>query len=502
MATTAAIVFVKDDVDDIGWWIAHHLAVGFDQLIVIDDHSTDGTWEVVQQAAAIFPVEVQRSQISDNATYAERRSDAYGLAIDFCRNRFDWVICLESDEYVCPESDPDIGTFLSRFDHADGIMLHWSIFGSNGHVTRPTEAPPAAYTRRAALDFADHNLGKSFIRPSIFNGQFIDGCHWTIAPENYLRANGDFFETDTPADWNGARILHYVTRNLTHYTNRLAQLTSSGQTVPDLWSHFNRNEIQDSESARFMEATRAYAARLGRAILDSLYWRMRQDIQENSLSFVPDTPLTVRSHQSVPSPRPLRFASLSTAADETLIYDSKTRRLAFSSSGTDEENQVFLVMEDTLARQENLRIQPNAFLLLPATAADASGPLGAFLTHWIPVHVDDTAAEAEGVALFLPASMQWLARDEHGALSLDGQTPQRLHPAPITPDRSVIARIQPYLALRSHGDTLHDFCAGLDMLRAPHADALACAIAHLPAPKRALLQSKYAGLVPPWLAHS
>ncbi|WP_081775882.1 glycosyltransferase family 2 protein [Asaia platycodi] len=50
MASAAAVLFVQNDADDIGWWMAYHLALGFDALIIIDDHSIDGTWEIIQSA--------------------------------------------------------------------------------------------------------------------------------------------------------------------------------------------------------------------------------------------------------------------------------------------------------------------------------------------------------------------------------------------------------------------------------------------------------------------
>lgn len=504
MASTAAIVFVKNDVDDIGWWMAHHLAVGFDALIVIDDHSTDGTWDVIQNAASILPVEPQRTRPDDKSSYAERRSDAYGLAIESCRNRFDWVICLESDEYVSPESAPDMSSFLSRFDQADGIFLNWSIFGSNGHVTRPTESPTSAYTRRAPLEFADHRPGKTFIRPDCFTGQFIDGCHWAIASERFYRADGTLFDPEAPVNWQGARILHYLTRHLTHYTSRLARLPTPGQATPDLWSHFNRNEVEDLEPRRFLAATREYAARLGRVMLDTFYWRMRKDIQENSLSFMPDTSLSIRSHQSMTSPLPLRFASLVTSAGETLAYDPLSHRLTFLPAGdvTSEGQQVLLVMEHVEARQDDDLSQPNGFLLLPSAIDTAPTAPGAFLTHWVPVHSDACDDDAQAMALFLPASAQWLSRDETGAMALEPTASLRLTPQPVTPAQSILSRIRPFHALRSYGDTLHDFCLGLDLLRAPQADAIACAIAHLPTSKRGLLQTRYPGLIPPWLAQA
>ena len=503
MASAAAVLFVKNDADDIGWWIAYHLAIGFNAVIIYDDHSTDGTWDIIQNAAGLYPVEAHRADRHAGTSHAQRRSNAFAQAMEACRTRFDWVICLDSDEYVYFDDHDDIGRYLDGFADADAIMLNWSVFGSNGHIGRPAQGPIAAYTKRAELDFPDHRAGKTFLRPGAYTGHFVDGCHFTLDPSRHVHADGTAFDPARAASWQGARILHYVTRNLTHYTRRLARL-GAGQSAPDLWSHYNRNDVQDLAAQRFRQATRQVASRLWRSSLEALYWRLQKDIKANSLSFLPETAFTVREHRSLAMPCPLHFATLSTESGETLVYDPETHGLVPSpAASSHEQSRIVLVTE---ASDLSSRASQTGFLLLPP---NDTAPLdsGDCLTRWIPVditagvpaHRDDSFTQQDEQRVTLHADGQVMARMENGQIGFTGGTPLALYACTFTPDTALETRLRPYLALRGHGNSLHDFCTGIDLLRAPQPDAMACALASLSNEARAVLGSRYSGFLPPWM---
>ena len=65
--------------------------------------------------------------------------------------RFEWVGFIDADEFVVIGDNRSIGEFLSEYRTEAGVALHWYMFGSNGHIDRPTAGPVIAeYTRRAA----------------------------------------------------------------------------------------------------------------------------------------------------------------------------------------------------------------------------------------------------------------------------------------------------------------------------------------------------------------
>gem|GEM_PF-2245862 len=497
MASAAAVLFVQNDADDIGWWIAYHIALGFDALIIIDDHSTDGTWEIIHCAAGLYPIEVQRASADEGRSFAERRSEAFGQAIEASRSRFDWIICLESDEYVYLEHENSVGAYLERFANADAITLHWSIFGSNNHVVPTALAPIAAYTRRAPLDFPDHVMGKLFIRPGIVRDHKLDGSNFALGESRHVAASGISFDETSAPSWEGARILHYVARNRVHYTRRLARLPS-GIVAPDLWTHFNRNDEEDFSALRFLPATRHHAARIARAGFERLFWRLRQDIDMLSVSFLPDSVFAVRERRSITTALRLDHTLIENAKGEILSQNPQTGRLYFAPSGSMEPDHlpVFLVTENAELQDHAPDHPQTGFLILPA--GDNPPPETMILTRWLPVRI--TTDSSALCHLVTSENGTGIGQQEDGTLSLhSGQTlPVKLRE--IEPDHRNTEALRSYLALRSKGHSLRDFVLGLDLMHTPQVDALACAIAQLDPEARSALGTRYAGLVPLWLA--
>jgi hypothetical protein len=76
--------------------------------------------------------------------------------------RFRWVGFIDADEFVVVRDGRSIGDFLSEYTRYPAVALHWLMFGSNGHKTRPDGPVIAEYTRRA-VEASKHV--KCFVRP-------------------------------------------------------------------------------------------------------------------------------------------------------------------------------------------------------------------------------------------------------------------------------------------------------------------------------------------------
>lgn len=89
-------------------------ALGFcDEIVVVDDCSTDGTWELLQLRPDV------RAFQNRHTTFAAQRE--YGKA----RARGRWVLILDADETVTPELARAIRDTISRPDAADAYLLPW-----------------------------------------------------------------------------------------------------------------------------------------------------------------------------------------------------------------------------------------------------------------------------------------------------------------------------------------------------------------------------------------
>lgn len=131
--TACVIAIAKNEGRFIREWLAHHLALGFDHILVYDHQSSDQTPALLDAAAATAsvdriawaPPQDQSPQIS-----------AYNDAVRRLRNRYDWLAFLDLDEFlVIRKPDLDLTTYLRSLDADVGAVgVNWLTFGSGGRV--------------------------------------------------------------------------------------------------------------------------------------------------------------------------------------------------------------------------------------------------------------------------------------------------------------------------------------------------------------------------------
>jgi Glycosyl transferase family 2 len=114
--TVFGICMVRDEADIVGFTLLHHLALGLDCALVLDNGSTDGTHRVLDRLRAAGRVHVRRDERAfrpgEIATALAREAHAEGAT---------WVVPFDADEFWdVPGSN--LPAWLDRFD-ADAIEV-------------------------------------------------------------------------------------------------------------------------------------------------------------------------------------------------------------------------------------------------------------------------------------------------------------------------------------------------------------------------------------------
>ncbi|GBQ65637.1 hypothetical protein AA103196_1180 [Ameyamaea chiangmaiensis NBRC 103196] len=257
MTKSALTLFVKDEFDDISWWMSYHLALGADTLIIFDDHSTDGTWELINAAARHFDVRPHRTNTAEDNFYLRQR-ESYLTSLSLYGSEFDWMASLDGDEYVNIKSHDSLNAFLDEFPDADGIALSWRCFGSNQNAFKPRHSPLRAYLHASDETLSDNDLIKSFIRPRAFGGHYIDPHRWDVDNDRYVDADGKRVEwkgSGMNPNWGRAQINHYICRSMEHYLKRLQNRPDIHKTTI-FWDHFNVNKVFDDSILKHEHQTK------------------------------------------------------------------------------------------------------------------------------------------------------------------------------------------------------------------------------------------------------
>ncbi|MFT8768325.1 MAG: glycosyltransferase family 2 protein [Gluconobacter cerinus] len=267
-SSVAIALFVKNEFSDIAGWIAWHLGLGVKTLFIFDDHSTDGTWEIIQAAAKSFNIRAFQTDPVAEPDFYWRQRNCFMQAAEMAKGHYAWLGFLDGDEYVYFRHANSLPEFLERFPHADGLALSWRIQGSSGRVVRPRKMTVEAFTQHSTPELGDNVLVKSFVRPECM-GDTYHNPHWFDVPaERYVRPNGQYVPSANAVqeiDWEDAFVLHYICRSMEHYIQRIKRrLNADLSDSLGYWDHFDRNDVEDFEPLRFIPKIRPIQVSINR----------------------------------------------------------------------------------------------------------------------------------------------------------------------------------------------------------------------------------------------
>ncbi|KMQ84021.1 hypothetical protein RF55_18583 [Lasius niger] len=260
----AICLFVKDEFSDIAGWIAWHAALGVKTFFIYDDHSTDGTWDILQAAAKCYDLRLRRTDPFKVPHFADRQRDAYMQTAQEAKGEFDWLGFLDGDEYLYLRHFDKVTDFLEHFSHADAIGFSWRIYGSSGRVVRPRISIIEAFTHHSTKDFSDNAHIKSFIRPHKMGPKWIDPHCFDIPQENYVAPSGKFLKIFGPrqeVEWSDGFVMHFICRSMEHYVQRVKRrLDTDIADSTDPWHYYDRNDLYETEPLRLLGKMREMLA--------------------------------------------------------------------------------------------------------------------------------------------------------------------------------------------------------------------------------------------------
>ena len=211
------VAICKNEGKDIKEWIDYHLSRGVEHFYIYDNDS-DNTRKVLRPY-------VEKGLI----TYREWRYrppcqlSAYNDALKLYRDKSKWLAFIDIDEFLI--SDKLLPEVLKDYEEYGGLGANWLVYGSNGHIKRPSGGILENYTSHSDYGF-DVNLHIK----SIVNTQYVEEA---VNPHFFTYKDGYHCVTENkepvPQAWtkyysgNVIRINHYYCKSKEDYerkTNR------------------------------------------------------------------------------------------------------------------------------------------------------------------------------------------------------------------------------------------------------------------------------------------
>lgn len=263
-----AVSMMKDEAPFLLEWFAHHLAVGFTNILVYTNDCSDGTDTMLQRLEELG-LGHHRENVIAEGVKPQPSALKHAQAEPVVRQA-DWVLNFDADEFLCirhPSHSVEGMIDDAVAQDANGIVITWRIFGSAGVVDWSRDPVTEQYVKAAppmwnkgwgvkTLFKFDPKYWKLGIhRPSIKNKwletDFPDSVKWLNGSgrpmEDYFKFRGwRSIRRTVGYDW--AQMNHYAVKSVDSYAVRKFRGNVNNKKDKynnDYWSLQDRNEVED-----------------------------------------------------------------------------------------------------------------------------------------------------------------------------------------------------------------------------------------------------------------
>lgn len=259
-------------------WVAHHLAAGFDHVLVFShdcDDGSDGLLDALAKTGRVSHVHFTPEGERSVQWQAMKLADRHPLV-----KAASWMMFFDCDEFLCLTPPLTSVQDLIQDTQADAIPLRWRFFGHNGQVDWSEGITPDRFTRAAPRDVtlpAGHFF-KTLFRPSAFQKT---GVHRPKSRKGetplWMQAGGAPLPTvfagddqrinlfGIPTGPEKAWLNHYSVRSASEFLlKQLRGLPNRSDKALDLgyWAERNFNTEAATEILPMLPATKAVMADL------------------------------------------------------------------------------------------------------------------------------------------------------------------------------------------------------------------------------------------------
>ena len=280
-----AVSMMKDEGPFVIEWVAHHLAVGFTDLVVYTNDCSDGTDDMLIRLEELGLAHHRRNIIPEGL---RPQPSALNYAQEepvVCKS--DWVMVFDADEFLSiRHGDGSLDDLIAaaKARGANGIVVTWRIFGSGGIVDW-SRAPVTEQYRMAAPQSWNKGWGVKTLftfdpdywklgihRPKMKNRHidtpFPDTVKWLNGSgsemEDYFKFRG-WRSINRTVGYDWVQLNHYAVKSVDSYAIRKMRGNVNNKKDKynsDYWALQDRNEVPDDTMLRYSDRRNALMAQL------------------------------------------------------------------------------------------------------------------------------------------------------------------------------------------------------------------------------------------------
>lgn len=270
---------MRDEAVTLIEWLAHHFAVGFEEIYVFTNDCRDRTKDILVALSRHFPVyhfdndpPYKAGTIQSEALRRARHHKSISQA--------DWLLHIDADEYLnVTVGDRKVADVTSLHANADAIAIAWKFFGNAGKAKWDRDLRSLRqFVRCESTPELGRANFKTIFRPLRFKLYSVHSPKFPVDAENLRVANavgremphkniltkrgsGYPIEDITLATWDNSRLHHYHVRPDELHRAKFARGDANGRRKKkrligsEYYNSANRNEAEDTSILFYAEQT-------------------------------------------------------------------------------------------------------------------------------------------------------------------------------------------------------------------------------------------------------
>lgn len=219
----------QDEAPYLREWIEYHLLLGVEHFYLYNNNSDDNFLNVLNPYIKNGVVELTEwSRPNKDDFWLSDQIEAYNHCLQKCVNQTAWLAVIDIDEFIVPVNQPDLYSFLSKYDvqkNVGGLKINWQLYGTS-QVSRIKKRQLLieslvwkAPTDYASLELPNNTQGKSIIRPLAVERIGVHDCTYKPGFGCLPKLGGKKNYRELPIDVSQIRINHYWTRHEEYFFN-------------------------------------------------------------------------------------------------------------------------------------------------------------------------------------------------------------------------------------------------------------------------------------------
>lgn len=239
----AACLVVRDEHDYIVEWVNHHLSLDIHPIYLYDHQSIPPLDEFLKQYIVDGRVVYERLDQKGHVDGLSPQLYAYEQCLRDHGPDHHWLVFMDVDEFLIFRNTHPIQSlpaFLPEFEKYSALAVHWILFGSSGHDTKPLRSVLRSYIRCLPLKHTHHLFVKSIVNTRCTVGTADSPHSFRYNCSNpAVRTDTSPIEGATASDFpvhDRLVIHHYATKSVEDFELKI--LKGSGMRRQRGWEYF------------------------------------------------------------------------------------------------------------------------------------------------------------------------------------------------------------------------------------------------------------------------